>query len=275
MAPSFPVTAILPSSAIAALVLGCVPLLAASPAAAQEVVTTDPLHSAAGEARDVIPAAPAGQLLDEAGLFQEAERGELEAKLRAFRDEGFAVYAATFTFIYGEDANQRAIRLADKWINGRNGAVLVYNKSAGENAAPLGIACAQEGARPFSTEMLLEVAHRAAAAANAATEPREKVRSGTLALVTELQKLRPLLTESRWMLSATQLKIAGMVLGAMGASLLLLLLARRFQKASEQRTGEVLLFPEIEVAQRYGAPFGGGVVVQMEFGSPIASGERA
>lgn len=237
---------------------------------AQEVVTPQPMKPAVTDFKEAMPPAPENGILDLAELFKTEDKKALEAKLKQFRDqENFQIYIAAYTFVYGEDSNQRAERLSGQWLIGRQGAVIVYDKGGTGSAAVMGMAWRQDDARelPPRTVKGILLSAKAASEENAEAPPSERLQAAVAELMRGYSRVRPLIDEHHQAARRSQWKILGCVFGIMLLALAILSFTQRFQKKLAQKDAESYLFPHAEIAARYGAPYGGGVVVQMHYGT--------
>jgi hypothetical protein len=88
--------------------------------------------------------------------------------------------------------------------------------------------------------------------------------------MTSYADIKPQVLEKQRVQRGVQWKIIAAVLAVMLGALALLNFTQRFQKKTEERESETYLFPHAEIASRYEAPYGGGVVVQMHYGGKPA-----
>ena len=240
---------------------------------AQDLVTPTPLKSANPEIKDPMPPAPADGILDGAEIFTPQQKSALAAKLNDFKKANdFQIYLATYTFVYGEDANQRAERLGAKWLNSRQGAVIVFDKGGKEAAPVIGMAWQQDDQLELPSRTILGIllGAKSAAEAKPINRPDERLQAAAEEVMAGYGRIRPIVEEGRRAARIRQLKILGGVIGIMIVSLCILAFTQRFQRKLEQRNSESYLFPHVEIAPRYGAPYGGGVVVQMHYGQSAA-----
>lgn len=238
---------------------------------AQEIVSNEPLKSPSPTVKEAMPTAPKDGILDNAEVFTPAQRRELVAKIAQFaRSDDFHIFVATYTFVYGEEARQRAWRLGQKWLEGKQGAVVVFDKGGGGTSPAVGLIWQQDDQRALQDRTIQGILAAASSAASAQpTEaPAKQISAAVQELVAGYGRVRPVLEEGRRAARTRQYIILGGVLGVMFFSLLILGLVRRFQRRAEKRNAESYLFPHVEIAPRYDAPFGGGVVVQMHYGRP-------
>jgi cytochrome bd-type quinol oxidase subunit 1 len=247
-------------------ILGCL----IGDAGAQEVVTPEPMKPAVTEFKEAMPPAPANGILDLAEVFQTEGRKALEDKIKQFRSqENFQIYVDTHTFIFNEDANQRAERLSRQWLVGRQGAVIVYDKGSTGSSAVMGMAWRQDDARelPPRTVKGILLSAKAASEEKADAQPSERLQAAVAELMAGYSRVRPLIDEHHQAMRRSQWKILACVLGIMLLALAILSFTQRFQKKLAQKDAESYLFPHAEIASRYGAPYGGGVVVQLHYGT--------
>lgn len=237
----------------------------------QEIVAPDPLKSPSPAVYEEMPPAPSDGILDNAEIFNPEQRKQLAAKIGKFlKAEDFNVYVATYTFVYGEEARQRAWRLGRKWLEGKQGAVVVFDKGGGGTSPAIGLIWQQDDQRSLQNRTIQGILEAASAAANKGTaeKPTVQVNAAVDEIIAGFARVRPILEAGHRLARNRQYMILGGVLGAMFLSLGVLMLMRRVQTRSARRNSESYLFPHVEIAPRYDAPFGGGVVVQMHYGNP-------
>jgi hypothetical protein len=232
----------------------------------QEVVTPQPMKPAVAEFKEAMPPAPQNGILDLAELFSTEQKQALAAKLRLFREQqGFQIYIAAYTFVYGEDSNQRAERLHSQWLKGRPGAVVVYDKGGTGSSGVLGMACL-DGALSAQMNLGIILSAKNVAEKNPEAVPSQRLQAAVEEIMAGYARVRPVIDESQRSQRMSQWKILAGVLGVMLLSLGILSFTQRYQKKLAVRDAESYLFPYAEISPRYGAPYGGGVVVQMHYG---------
>lgn len=256
---------------ILAAILALLPSGSMVPLKAQDVVSADPFKDPQSESAEALPPLPTDHILDEAGVFTPEEEREFAERLQKLeRDSGFHIYVATYTYIYGDDANERAMRLGRTWLSNKYGAVVVFDKGANtEKSSHLGFAFTQKDAKFLTIPILRGMMERANAAAGEkkAEPPLKQIMAACEQLRVEFNAVQPFLAESQRLVSQRQWQILGLVLGVMAACFALLFVAQRFQRRSDLKTSEKYLFPDVEIAPRYGAPHAGGVAAQIDFKS--------
>lgn len=238
---------------------------------AEEVFSLTPLKAAAAELKEEMPAAPADGILDKANVFTPAQRKVLAAELEAFRKkEQFRIYIVAYTFVYGEDSNQRAQRLGQLWLAKEPGIVIVFDKGGKGDSPVIGMAWQQDEEILLPNTLMLGILKKAKAAADKepVREPIKGLTAAVHAFISDFDQVRVIIDAKRSEARARQVKIVLCVLGAMFVSLMLLALVNKHQRNRERKKEEFYLFPEVEMTPRYGAPYGGGVVVQMHYGPP-------
>ncbi len=248
-------------------------LAGSSVSLAQEAVSLDPMKSGRPEAdyRAKLEPAPVDGVHDFAELFPTEVKQPLIAKILEYRQrEKFTIYLVTYLYLAGdESAQNRADRLQPKWLGDKPGAVIVYSQGSTGTDSPLGMTCQQdpECALPKTTVLGLMNSARAAAFASSEAKPAERLVAATTELMSGYARVRPIIEEHHRQLRIVQYKIVGGVLAFMFASLGILSWTQRFQKKLAIKDAEAYLFPHADIAARYGAPYGGGVVVQMHYGA--------
>ena len=242
---------------------------------AQEIVAPDPLRAPSPSVYEEMPPAPKDGIIDNAEIFNPEQHKELAGKIDRFlKSDDFHIYVATYTFVYGEEARQRAWRLGRKWLEGKQGAVVVFDKGGGGTSPAIGLIWQQDDQRSLQDRTIQGILEAASEAANtsASKKPTEQVTAAVDEIMAGFGRVRPILEAGHQAARKRQYTILGGVLGAMFLSLAVLTVVRRFQTRAARRNGESYLFPHVEIAPRYDAPFGGGVVVQMHYANPNPPG---
>lgn len=238
---------------------------------AQKIVAPDPLKTPSAAVHEEMPPAPKDGIMDNAEIFRPEQHLALAAKIENFRkSDDFYVFVATYTFVYGEEARQRAWRLGRKWLEGKQGAVVVFDKGGGGTSPAIGLIWQQDDQRSLQDRTIQGILEAASEAANqvAAEKPTDQVTAAVDGIMEGFGRVRPVLEAGRRAVRTRQYMILGGVLSTMFLSLGVLTMVRRFQSRAARRDAESYLFPHVEIAPRYDAPFGGGVVVQMHYGKP-------
>ncbi len=239
---------------------------------AQEIVAPDPMKTPSVAVYEEMPPAPKDGIMDNAEIFSPEQHKALAARIADFeKSDDFHVYVATYTFVYGEEARQRAWRLGRKWLEGKQGAVVVFDKGGGGTSPAIGLIWQQDDQRSLQDRTIQGILEAASEAANqvSAEKPTDQVTAAVDEITAGFGRVRPILEAGRRAARSRQYMILGGVLGTMFLSLGVLTMVRRFQSRAAKRQAESFLFPHVEIAPRYDAPFGGGVVVQMHYGNPV------
>lgn len=238
---------------------------------AQEIVAPNPLKPPSPAVFEEMPAAPKDGIMDNAEIFSPEQHRALAAKIGNFhKSDDFHVFVATYTFVYGEEARQRAWRLGRKWLEGKQGAVVAFDKGGGGASPAIGLIWQQDDQRSLQDRTIQGILEAASKAANqvSAEKPADQVTAAVDGIMEGFGRVRPILEAGRRAARIRQYMILGGVLGTMFLSLGVLTMVRRWQSRAAKRDAESYLFPHVEIAPRYDAPFGGGVVVQMHYGNP-------
>ena len=117
---------------------------------------------------------------------------------QAFSDD-FHIFVATYTFVYGEEARQRAWRLGQKWLEGKQGAVVVFDKGGGGTSPAVGLIWQQDDQRALQDRTIQGILAAASSAASAQpTEaPAKQISAAVQELVAGYGRVRPVLEEGR------------------------------------------------------------------------------
>jgi hypothetical protein len=233
------------------------------------VSTLEPLSPPKQEVRDPIPLRPEDYVVDQARIFTPAQHAEIANRLTEFANrQGIHIYLVSAVYLHGEGARARAERLASPWLKdlSRYGGVLVYDQGA-KGIAAFGMACAEDGSgRVVGPDLLkiltnVQISTSAKSGSNA-----DRMIAGAESMMRGFMDLKPQMASVRWN-SPQQWLLISLVVGGMLLCLLLLAVVKRIEKASDVKNREFHLFPEVQVSTRYGAPHGGGVVTNLEFGN--------
>lgn len=221
---------------------------------------------------DQIAPAPADGVVDQAGLGHRnpALIAKLKEDIRRLRDDhGFHLYVVLESVLVSGNSQLVANRLRRSWIPNGDGMVLVFEldtKSLGigqsfeQEADPTK---APPGQVPsYETMAILEEARDVVNADNSSEAMMESFVGKMVAGYNEYftRKNAPVPQERT-------VKVGLIIVGAAAALALLGMLAALLVKRSDRRGGgRCYYFPEVQMSERLGAPYGGGEVSSRRFG---------
>ena len=215
---------------------------------------------------DPLEPAPESLVLDNARLFREREAAQLSMRLREFAStHDILIYAVAYSVLIGETIDQRASRLKDKWLSGKRGIVVVYQRGS-------------ERMTFSSTADPINYLHRTAlqdifGTAYAKAADHERGSSRVIAAVNQLMAVLPdaiaaqqnsnqeTASETRGFISWS---LAGLVVLAAGG-----MVAFQFLRGAQAREAKTYTLPSIRVPTRLGAPYSGGHQAELNFREPV------
>lgn len=204
------------------------------------------------------PAAPDSLVHDDTRFFGETQAKNLSARLMEARQKlGVPVYVAAMTYASDKSARETAGRLAASWAKGQATVVIVRDRGKAQS----GVAVSREFWERYPADEVVRLGEGVAALlVRQETTAEQNVSDAVLALIPRLSKM-----ESARVKRAQNFTRQEMRLGAaMGAGLVVLLMvgliALKVSRHREASRAKQYLFPEVEVASRLGAPFGGGTI---------------
>ena len=211
-----------------------------------------------------ILAAPAGGIRDDSRVFNDESRRQMASELLNFEQQtGIKVLVESVTFIDGGvSAAERAKLLARAWLPQQMGLVVCHNRSA-SGVPEIVFSHALEDR--LSAMELGKVRDAATKVMTGVTDARERLILGLRTLMTSLVKLVPSSDNgAHQLLEREDLVLAGAFgLFILAGATVGAWLARRSHTDEAQAVTQIYL-PEVEVAQRFGAPCGGGVMASIE-----------
>lgn len=229
-------------------------------------ITASPGTESAGRTDD-LPPVPQSHILDRARIFKPEAMQDLSRRLVALEHtHGISLHVAAYTFLTNESIDEHAIRLKNHWVESTNGVVVVYVRSTSQ----ISFAASEQFDDTLSATDLMDIF--TAAAAKARTGQDTDVRHHELitiacdhvatALTARVGTRLAKKTEHRNYLRAF----------AIGFGLLLILISVAgflFSRSYERRRALAKVthhFPDVAVAQRFGARHGGGSLAEISFG---------
>lgn len=214
----------------------------------------------AGAEEASLPAAPAGLVLDEARAMSDKSKAALTDELRQFRETtGCTLYVISTTFLSGKSVRDYANALSDAWIPSGQGIVLAYDRASDAHA----VSPTQNIWQTYPTPSLVEAFREAGAyVQDKNTSLEKRLLDGSRLLmkrINEAEEQRQLHNQllpgqELW---AALVFFAVLLAGALVCRLIIAALRRR-----DAANGIRYFFPQAEVATRFGAPYGGGVIAE-------------
>jgi len=229
------------------------------------ILSTGVLSTVAAVAA-ALPVAPADGLRDDAHVFSSETQTALVQERAAFAQQtSIQLFIDTNTYLDGTmSAGERARALLRAWSGDppqRSLIVCVDRSSRGLPVLHVSADLWQRYSEPQLITVLSDVAEQMGR--DKVTE--ESITSGLRLLMKELTRLENLARQRGNAFQRSELLFAGIFTGCLFiGGFVVMLIARRLSQSEEHRAVQHYL-PDVEVGQRFGAPCGGGVVVEVRY----------
>jgi hypothetical protein len=214
-----------------------------------------------------VPPAPADGLYDDASVLSEAQRASAVKAVAMARAAGVNLHVALYAYIVGESIEQRAERLKEAWCPDGAGLLVVADTSTNQCTYLSHVAETEWLSTTELQRIFTESSNLAAAAEGTSSDKVLVVIENLAPRLSEAMARHEQLTRHRisprvwWIFGGVTL--ASLVLAALAG------LARwwhhRHRRASAPAPH---YFPSVAVGERFGGPFGGGVIAEVNFGGP-------
>jgi uncharacterized membrane protein YgcG len=219
-----------------------------------------------------VPPAPADGLYDDSSVLNPTQRAAAVRAVAMARDAGVNLHVALYSYIVGETIERRAERLKETWCPDGAGLLVVADTSTNQCTYLSHVAETEW----LSTTELQRIFNESSALA-AATEGTSSDK-----VLAVIENLAPRLSEAmakhreltRQRVSPRVWLIFGLVTAAALTLFALAALARWLLQRHRRTTVPTpSFFPTVAVGERFGGPFGGGVIAEISFGrtAPSAS----
>lgn len=211
-----------------------------------------------------LPPAPADGVRDDARIFGDESRRVLVVQMEEFRkDTGFRLFIDTNTYIeLPDNTNDRARTLLKAWGGDSPSAVVCIDRAS----QSLPTIVASDAIWQRTTTLELMTAIRASAEEMGSRPITEaEAMSGMKALMDGLRRVESVARQREQLMSRQDLIIAGIFGVALALGTGLIWLVVRLLRSREATLAKQHHFPDVEVGQRFGAPNGGGVLVEISY----------
>lgn len=215
----------------------------------------------------VLPAAPPNHVLDQADVFREKpeQLAELSATLASIQQKhGYQVYFAVYYNILDGSVQGRADELYRAWLKEeKRGLVIVIQRDPavdGQNVAASyfqGTGLERDSEPGVIPDREMNGIIRAALGKRADSSDPAVRCNAVLAGVEEGMDDYFAIAPAKWS-DAANLKMMAVLLGVIAVLAIGGWLVWRRLNASEEKSQQYFTFPMVDVAQRLGAPYGGG-----------------
>lgn len=214
-----------------------------------------------------VPPAPADGLYDDSSVLSEAQRASAVKAVAVARAAGVNLHVALYAYIVGESIEQRAERLKEAWCPDGAGLLVVADTSTNQCTYLSHVAETEWLSTTELQRIFTESSALAAAAEGTSSDKVLVVIENLAPRLSEAMARHEQLTRHRisprvwWIFGGVTLTV--LVLGALAG------LVRRWLRRHRQSSVPAPhYFPSVAVGERFGGPFGGGVIAEVNFGGP-------
>lgn len=219
------------------------------------------VSAVAGFATDP-PPRPVDGIWDDARLLPDALHAELAADIRSVRAQtGCEVWLAAVTFVAGDQNIQGLARdLREAWTAGGPSIIIAFDRATSKHS----IAPSASFWQRYPTPMVIEALRASARPVEQSKAPvEERVAAAVRELVSRIQTMEGARTRQHRLLTGREGVLAVLFLGLLTLGGLVAALGLKVWRAKRHEATRTYLLPEVQVGMRLGAPYGGGVVVEM------------
>ena len=211
-----------------------------------------------------LPSAPADGIRDDARVLSERGRQTMVTEMGAFTERtGLRIFLDTNTFLESStNARVRAKQLLAAWSGDKAGVLVCLDRTSQE---PPGIQVSDPVWKRSSEPEVLAAIDEASTILSGAKVDEIAVVTGLRSLMAKLIKLDQLASARTKIWRPSDRLLAGGFLACVLIGGLATLLVSSRLRRSERAIATQHFFPDVSVGQRFGAPFGGGVVVELNY----------
>ena len=206
--------------------------------------------------------APVSLLVDDARLFNEREAKQLSARLKEFSVQNdIRIYVAAYSVLIGESIDDRAARLKSAWLNGKPGVIVVYQRGT-EQITFSSVADPVNFLERPELQTLFQRAYQAAVSLDRGSS---RVIAATDVIMRDLP---PAIQTHRASIGATASDtrtFVGWSLVGLAAIAAAGMFAFQFLRRAQVKVTKSFEFPQVKVAERFGAPYCGGHQAEIQF----------
>jgi hypothetical protein len=206
------------------------------------------------------PSKPVDGIRDDTRAFTEADHAQLAAKVReAGQILHCDIWLVASTFLTsGENLRGYSRELRQSWSGENDAILLAYDRASDRQFVSFSPALWER----YPSASLVSLMHRNATIVAEKGRPvgdrLTQMMQETLNRLTVLEKQRQRLQQT--LLPRDHLRLAKLYAGGTGVAMLILLIACGVLRRREVATEQQLSFPNVQVATRFGAPFGSQIM---------------
>ncbi len=208
-----------------------------------------------------LPPAPASGIWDDTRALTEAQQKDLSRLMADFRQQtGCTLWLTAGTYLGpSRTIRQHARELRQKWGGAEPSILLAYDRSGDRHGASLSPAV--WGLYP--SERLIHVMQETARIMQNKQQPvDQRLQASILEIIRQLTVLERQRVANQQVFQPAETRLLKVAVPALGVGALLLFIIGTLTRKRDVSRSIRHFFPECQVGQRLGAPFGGGVVVE-------------
>ncbi len=221
-------------------------------------------HLLAMLAAAALPPAPVDGIRDDAHILSERAQQTMVTEMKAFTERtGLRIFLDTNTFLESStNARIRAKQLLTAWSGEKAGVLVCMDRTSQE---PPGIQVSDQVWKRSSEPEVLAAIDEASVILSGPKVDEVAVVTGLRSLMEKLVKLDQLAGARTKIWRPSDKLLAGGFLACVLIGGLITLLVSKRLKRTEGELATQHYFPDVSVGQRFGAPFGGGVIVEVSY----------
>lgn len=223
------------------------------------------LFMAAGQGlHGALPPKPADGIRDDARAMTAEAHQALAEEIRAFEKRtGMVIVIDTNTFLeQGVTSGERCRALVAEWIGKKPGVVFCLNRGA--KPVPFIVYSAELFDRYPEPDLTQAAGETTEAMAKVAT-PENRLPVGVRVMMGRLTALEKTAARRNHMFLRRELEMMAGFCGFLLVAGAITWVIVRYRGRHEQAAAVQHRFPDVEVAQRFGAPSGGGIVAEVTY----------
>lgn len=215
-------------------------------------------------AAPALPPVPADGIRDDARVFATETKAALVRDMQDFHTAtGVRLFIDTNTYLEGDiNPGERCRQLVKAWCGGDPGAVICVDRAS----KPMHAIQISPALWERSSELEVMPAMMAAAELIGRSQVNsDGLAEGARTLMKRLTKLEKLARSRERVMDHSDQLLAGAFAGCLAVGGLAAWLLTRWLRRYEKEQAVEHTFPDVDVGQRFGAPNGGGVVVEISY----------
>ena len=211
-----------------------------------------------------LPPMPSDGIRDDARAMTPEAHRALAEEINAFQKRtGIIVVVDTNSFLeQGNSTGERCHALLAEWVKDRPGVVFCLNRSV--KPVPYIVFSSRVFERYLETD-LSQAAGEVTEAMNKVTAPENRIPVGVRVLMGRLATLEKSSVRRNQLFHRREMEMIAVFVGFLLVAGLITLVAVRWRRRLDAAEAIKHYFPDVEMAQRFGAPSGGGTIVELGY----------